>query len=67
MRRFANSDFIEQRQRAEAAEREAARVRAAELEQLRERLKPAGAVVNVELAALNVLRWREANVRRRAS
>lgn len=67
MRRFANSGDIEQRQRTEAAERAAAERRALELHQVRERLKHAGAVVNAELSAVYVQRWRETHVRRRAS
>ncbi len=67
MRKFANSGFIEARQREEALAQERARVRAAELEQVRERLKPAGAVVNPELSARYVQQWRDINVRRKAS
>ncbi len=67
MRKFANSGFIEARQREEVLEAERAKVRAAEFEKVRERLKPAGAVVNPELSARYVQQWRDVHVRRKAS
>ncbi len=67
MRKFANSAFIELRQREEARAREVAERRAAELLQVRERLKPVGAVVNPELSARYVQQWRDIHVRRKAS
>ncbi len=62
MRKFANSGDIEERRRTDAD----ARQKDNERNRIQQHLA-AGAVVNAELAALNIQRWREVHARRQAS